>query len=187
MSNLDPSFRIGSQLTEPMRTHLKLSRREAKAEALRLLARVGIVDPHRVYRSYPHQISGGMAQRVLIAGAVSCNPDLLIADEPTTALDVTVQADVLDLIRDLQAERGMAVILVTHNFGVVADLCDRVAVMRQGESSKRQKLRELFASPQDSYTRILLASTLEGGEGRTPLSSTGATTAASETDKAGKQ
>lgn len=165
MSNLDPAFRIGSQLTEPMRHHLKLSSREAKAEALKLLARVGIPDPERVYRSYPHQISGGMAQRVLIAGAVSCNPDLLIADEPTTALDVTVQADVLDLIRSLQEERGMGVLLVTHNFGVVADLCDRVAVMRNGEIVEVADVEDLFAKPQNDYTRLLLDSALDSTVG----------------------
>jgi peptide/nickel transport system permease protein len=161
MSNLDPAFKIGSQLIEPMRHHLKLTSREAKAEALRLLVRVGIPDPLRVYNSYPHQVSGGMAQRVLIAGAVSCNPVLLIADEPTTALDVTVQADVLDLIRSLQAERGMGVILVTHNFGVVADICDRVAVMRSGEVVEVADADELFARPQHEYTRMLLDSTLD--------------------------
>ncbi|PPF43299.1 ABC transporter [Pseudoclavibacter sp. AY1F1] len=160
MSNLDPAFRIGFQLTQPMRHHLGLGKNEAKAEALRLLARVGIPDPERLFRSYPHEISGGMAQRVLIAGAVSCNPDLLIADEPTTALDVTVQADVLELIRDLQAERGMGVIIVTHNFGVVADICDRVAVMRSGEIVEVAEVNELFARPQHEYTRSLLASTL---------------------------
>ncbi|PPG27680.1 dipeptide/oligopeptide/nickel ABC transporter permease/ATP-binding protein [Pseudoclavibacter sp. RFBB5] len=160
MSNLDPAFRIGFQLTQPMRHHLGLGKNEAKAEALRLLARVGIPDPERLFRSYPHEISGGMAQRVLIAGAVSCNPDLLIADEPTTALDVTVQADVLELIRDLQAERGMGVIIVTHNFGVVADICDRVAVMRSGEIVEVAEVTELFARPQHEYTRSLLASTL---------------------------
>lgn len=160
MSNLDPAFRIGFQLTEPMRHHLGLSRRDARAEAIRLLARVGIPDPERLYRSYPHEVSGGMAQRVLIAGAISCNPELLIADEPTTALDVTVQADVLELIRSLQAERGMGVILVTHNFGVVADLCDRVAVMRSGEIVEVADVDELFARPRHEYTRMLLDSTL---------------------------
>lgn len=167
MSNLDPAFRIGSQLTEPMRHHLKLSTREAKAEALKLLARVGIPDPERVYRSYPHQVSGGMAQRVLIAGAVSCNPDLLIADEPTTALDVTVQADVLDLIRSLQAERGMGVVIVTHNFGVVADLCDRVAVMRDGGIVEVADVADLFENPQNDYTRLLLDSALESTSRKT--------------------
>ncbi|KQQ85106.1 MULTISPECIES: dipeptide/oligopeptide/nickel ABC transporter permease/ATP-binding protein [Micrococcaceae] len=161
MSNLDPAFRIGSQLTEPMRHHLGISAKTAKEEALKLLARVGIPDPERVFKSYPHQVSGGMAQRVLIAGAVSCNPELLIADEPTTALDVTVQADVLDLIRSLQAERGMGVVLVTHNFGVVADLCDQVAVMRNGEIVEVAEVTELFTNPREEYTRLLLDSALD--------------------------
>ena len=161
MSNLDPAFRIGSQLTEPMQHHLGISAKDAKDEALKLLARVGIPDPERVFKSYPHQVSGGMAQRVLIAGAVSCNPELLIADEPTTALDVTVQADVLDLIRSLQAERGMGVVLVTHNFGVVADLCDQVAVMRNGEIIEVAPVNDLFANPREEYTRLLLDSALD--------------------------
>jgi peptide/nickel transport system permease protein len=161
MSNLDPSCRIGSQLVGPMRHHLGLSRAAGKAEALRLLSRVGIPDPDRVFTAYPHQISGGMAQRVLIAGAISCNPDLLIADEPTTALDVTVQAEVLDLIRELQAERQMGVVLVTHNFGVVADLCDTVAVMQSGQIVETAPVAELFRAPRHEYTRMLLAATLE--------------------------
>jgi peptide/nickel transport system permease protein len=161
MSNLDPSFRIGSQLVEPMRHHLGLARAQARARALALLERVGIPEPVRVFDSYPHQVSGGMAQRVLIAGAVSCDPDLLIADEPTTALDVTVQAEVLDLIRELQSERAMGVVLVTHNFGVVADLCDTVAVMQSGEIVEAAPAGQLFAAPQHQYTRMLLASTLE--------------------------
>ncbi|SDO70188.1 peptide/nickel transport system permease protein [Klenkia soli] len=169
MSNLDPSFRIGSQLTEPMRHHLGLSKAEAKAKAIQLLDRVGIVDPARVFDSYPHQISGGMAQRVLIAGALSCDPDLLIADEPTTALDVTVQAEVLDLVRDLQAERDLGVLLVTHDFGVVADLCDTVTVMRAGEVVESAAAAQLFADPQHEYTRSLLAATLEGGPARAAL------------------
>jgi peptide/nickel transport system permease protein len=161
MSNLDPSFRIGTQLTEPIRHHLKLSRSAARRKALDLLERVGITDPERVYAAYPHQISGGMAQRVLIAGAVSCDPDLLIADEPTTALDVTVQADVLDLMRSLQSEREMGMILVTHNFGVVADICDRVAVMQTGQIVEAAPAAQLFDNPQHPYTRMLLDSTLE--------------------------
>ncbi|MGY1625013.1 dipeptide/oligopeptide/nickel ABC transporter permease/ATP-binding protein [Geodermatophilus sp. SYSU D00965] len=169
MSNLDPSFRIGTQLTEPMRHHLGLSRAAARAEALRLLARVGIKDPQRVFDSYPHQVSGGMAQRVLIAGAVSCDPDLLIADEPTTALDVTVQAEVLDLIRELQAERGLGVVLVTHDFGVVADLCDTVAVMQSGRIVEAAPVGRLFAAPQHEYTRMLLAATLEDSPARQAL------------------
>ncbi|MFJ9582399.1 dipeptide/oligopeptide/nickel ABC transporter permease/ATP-binding protein [Streptomyces acidicola] len=169
MSNLDPCFRIGSQLVEPMRGHLGLSRAEARTKALDLLARVGIPDPERVFRSYPHQISGGMAQRVLIAGAVSCDPQLLIADEPTTALDVTVQAEVLDLMRSLQQERHMGMILVTHDFGVVADICDRVAVMQKGRIVETAPARQIFAAPDHAYTRMLLDSTLEGGPARGAL------------------
>lgn len=169
MSNLDPAFTVGHQLVEPLRTVLKLSRTEARARALELLARVGIPDPARTFAAYPHEISGGMAQRVLIAGAVSCDPELLIADEPTTALDVTVQAEVLDLLRDLRAERDMTVLLVTHNFGVVADICDRVAVMRSGRVVEHRDTAGVFASPESPYTRTLLESTLEGAPLRTPL------------------
>jgi len=169
MSNLDPLFRIGNQLCEPMQVVLGLSYKAAEAKALALLERVGIVDPRRVFASYPHQISGGMAQRVLIAGALSCDPELLIADEPTTALDVTVQAEILDLIRDLQAERNLGVLLVTHNFGVVADLCDRVAVMRGGEIVEISAVKDIFANPQHDYTRSLLAATLEDAPLRPPL------------------
>lgn len=161
MSNLDPSFRIGFQLTEPMRAVLGISEAEAKKRALALLARVGLPDPLRAFNAYPHEISGGMAQRVLIAGAVSCDPDLLIADEPTTALDVTVQAEVLQLLRDLKEEFHMSVILVTHNFGVVADSCDRVAVMRDGRVVEVNEVHALFADPQHDYTKMLLGSTLE--------------------------
>ncbi|MFG2376462.1 dipeptide/oligopeptide/nickel ABC transporter permease/ATP-binding protein [Streptomyces sp. NPDC048504] len=170
MSNLDPCFRIGSQLVEPMRKHLGISRSEARTKALELLARVGIPDPERVFTSYPHQVSGGMAQRVLIAGAVSCDPQLLIADEPTTALDVTVQAEVLDLMRSLQQEREMGMILVTHDFGVVADICDRVAVMQTGRIVETAPVEKIFASPEHAYTRMLLDSTLEGGPARGALS-----------------
>ncbi|HEV7964212.1 MAG TPA: dipeptide/oligopeptide/nickel ABC transporter permease/ATP-binding protein [Actinoplanes sp.] len=169
MSNLDPSFRIGSQLVEPIRQHLKLSARQARERALGLLERVGIADPARVFAAYPHQISGGMAQRVLIAGAVSCDPDLLIADEPTTALDVTVQAEVLDLMRSLQRERQMGMILVTHDLGVVADLCDRVAVMQTGRIVETAPAAQLFADPQHPYTRMLLDSTLEGAKPRSAV------------------
>lgn len=161
MSNLDPSFRIGWQLVEPMMAVLGISKAEATERALALLARVGLPNPERVFRSYPHHISGGMAQRVLIAGAVSCKPDLLIADEPTTALDVTVQAEFLELMRDLQAEYGMTVIIVTHNFGVVADMCDRVAVMRNGMVVETAEATKLFAAPEHEYTKMLLDSVLE--------------------------
>jgi len=169
MSNLDPAFTIGSQLTEPMRIALGISRAEAKDRALKLLERVGIPDPARAFAAYPHQVSGGMAQRVLIAGAVSCNPDLLIADEPTTALDVTVQAEVLDLLRDLQAEFSMGVLIVTHNFGVVADLCDRVSVMSGGRIVETGPARSIFADPRHPYTKSLFEAILEDSAPREPL------------------
>jgi len=169
MSNLDPTFTLGFQLVEPMRRHLKLSKAAAKTRALDLLDRVGITDPKRTFDAYPHEVSGGMAQRVLIAGAVSCDPELLIADEPTTALDVTVQAEVLDLLRSLQSERSMGVMLVTHNFGVVADLCDRVSVMQHGRVVEHGTVTQIFDAPLHPYTQMLLESTLEGGPARTPL------------------
>ncbi|MBX3078712.1 MAG: dipeptide/oligopeptide/nickel ABC transporter permease/ATP-binding protein [Cryobacterium sp.] len=162
MSNLDPAFTIGHQLTRPIRAVLGVSAAEARERALELLHTVGIVDPKRTFAAYPHEVSGGMAQRVLIAGAVSCEPELLIADEPTTALDVTVQAEVLNLLRELQADRQMAVLLVTHNFGVVADLCDRVAVMQNGRLVEAGEVRGLLRAPQHPYTKNLLAAMLEG-------------------------
>jgi peptide/nickel transport system permease protein len=166
MSNLDPSFTVGSQLIEPMRVKLGLSKADAKTRALELLARVGIPNPKRTYASYPHQLSGGMAQRVLIAGAISCGPDLLIADEATTALDVTVQAEVLDVLRDLQSEMHMAVLLITHNFGVVADLCDCVSVMKTGRIVERGPIRDVFRNPKHQYTRELLNAILRDVEPR---------------------
>lgn len=167
MSNLDPSYRVGAQLVEGVRATLGISAREATQRILELLERVGIADPRRTFDSYPHQISGGMAQRVLIAGAVASRPRLLIADEPTTALDVTVQAEILDLLRDLQAELDMAVLLVTHNFGVVADVCDRIAVMQRGRIVETGSVRELFANPQHEYTQMLLGAILDESTVRT--------------------
>ncbi len=169
MSNLDPSFTIGSQLVEPLRKSLGLSKKDATDKALALLERVGIPNPKRTFAAYPHEVSGGMAQRVLIAGAVSTDPDLIIADEPTTALDVTVQAEVLDLLRDLQAERHMALLLVTHNFGVVADLCDRVSVMQQGLIVETGPVRAIFGHAEHPYTRSLLGAILDEGPARPPL------------------
>jgi ABC-type dipeptide/oligopeptide/nickel transport system ATPase component/ABC-type dipeptide/oligopeptide/nickel transport system permease subunit len=166
MSNLDPAFKIGYQLVRPMTQVLGISKAEAKTKALALLETVGINNPLRVFNSYPHEISGGMAQRVLIAGAVSCEPDLLIADEPTTALDVTVQAEVLDLLRDLQSRTGMGMVLVTHNFGVVADLADRVVVMQYGRVVETGDVRSILRNPQKEYTKELLSSMLEG---KTPM------------------
>lgn len=161
MSNLDPSFTLGSQLVEPLTKRVGMSKRDATAHSLELFRRVGLTDPRRIFRSYPHEISGGMAQRVLIAGAIATDPELVIADEPTSSLDVTVQAEILELLRDLQRERGMGMILVTHSLGVVADLCNRVAVMRSGEIVETASVDDLFGSPQHEYTRTLLASTLE--------------------------
>jgi ABC-type dipeptide/oligopeptide/nickel transport system ATPase component len=178
MSNLDPSFTIGYQLVEPMRVCLGISKKEATDRALALLARVGIPNPQRTFDAYPHQVSGGMAQRVLIAGSVSCEPDLLIADEPTTALDVTVQAEVLDLLRSLQAEMNMGVILVTHNFGVVADICDRVSVMRGGRVVETGPVRSIFYHPEHEYTRKLLGDILQEEEPRGPLVTPGTATTA---------
>lgn len=167
MSNLDPSYRVGAQLVEGVRSTLGISKKEAKARVLALLKRCGITDPLRTFDSYPHQISGGMAQRVLIAGAVASRPKLLIADEPTTALDVTVQAEILDLLRDLQAELGMAILLVTHNFGVVADLCDRIVVMKRGTVVEAGTAIEIFTNPQDDYTKMLLGAILDDETVRT--------------------
>ncbi|GAA3342095.1 dipeptide/oligopeptide/nickel ABC transporter permease/ATP-binding protein [Curtobacterium pusillum] len=166
ISNLDPNFTIGHQLVRPMVKLLGISRPEARRRALELLRTVGINDPDRTFAAYPHEVSGGMAQRVLIAGAVSCNPDLLIADEPTTALDVTVQAEVLDLLRRLQAEYRMGVVVVTHNFGVVADICDRVVVMQNGSLVEAGDVRSILRTPKDPYTENLLGALLEG---KTPM------------------
>jgi ABC-type dipeptide/oligopeptide/nickel transport system ATPase component/ABC-type dipeptide/oligopeptide/nickel transport system permease subunit len=166
MSNLDPNFRVGYQLVRPMVKILGISKKEAKQRVLKLLDMVGIVNPERVFKAYPHEVSGGMAQRILIAGAISCEPDLLIADEPTTALDVTVQAEVLDLLRDLQKRLGMGMVLVTHNFGVVADLADKIVVMQYGKIVESGDVRTILRSPQHPYTQVLLSSMLED---KTPM------------------
>ncbi|MEU1178641.1 dipeptide/oligopeptide/nickel ABC transporter permease/ATP-binding protein [Streptomyces sp. NPDC005820] len=158
MSNLDSCFTVGAQLTYGLRAVKDITKREAEQELLALLARVGIKNPERVFGQYPHEISGGMAQRVLICGAIASGPDLIVADEPTTALDVTVQAEVLELLRELRDERGLAVILVTHNLGVVADLCDRVSVMKDGHIVERSDVDALFEAPAEAYTRELLSS-----------------------------
>jgi len=158
MSNLDPSFTIGAQLVQALRAASPMSKSEARGRLSELLVKVGITDPQRVMALYPHEISGGMAQRVLICGAIAPNPDILIADEPTTALDVTVQAEVLDVLRGLVRERGLAMLLVTHNLGVVADLCDTVSVMKDGAIVERGAVGDIFERPQEQYTRELLAS-----------------------------
>ncbi|SDZ48199.1 dipeptide/oligopeptide/nickel ABC transporter permease/ATP-binding protein [Herbiconiux ginsengi] len=156
--SLNPGFRVGWQLAEVVRNHTGLSRRAAKARVLQLLQQVELRDPEQVLRRYPHELSGGMAQRVVIARALAGEPRLLIADEPTTALDVTIQAEILNLLRRLVAERGMSMILITHDWGVVADVCDRAIVMYAGEVVERGVIDELFAAPLHPYTKGLLAS-----------------------------
>jgi oligopeptide/dipeptide ABC transporter ATP-binding protein len=158
MTSLNPVIRVGEQIAEPLRHHLGLSRREAAKRAVGLLEEVGIPDPAERARSHPHTLSGGMRQRVMIAMAIACGPKLLIADEPTTALDVTVQAQILDLLRDLQARSGMAILFVTHDLGVVAEIADRVAVLYAGKIVEEASATNLFASPRMPYTRGLLAS-----------------------------
>jgi len=169
MSNLDPNFTIGYQLTRPLVKVLGKSKAEARERALQLLEVVGINDPKRTFDAYPHEISGGMAQRVLIAGAVSCDPDLLIADEPTTALDVTVQAEILDLLRDMQSRFDLGVLLVTHNFGVVADICDRVVVMQTGAVVESGTTSQIIHQPTQPYTKDLLSAMLAGTAPMTTL------------------
>jgi len=169
MVALDPSFTVGSQLVEPLRRHRPGSRREARRRAIELLSMVGIPQPEAIFRSYPHQLSGGMAQRVGIAIALTGEPELLIADEPTTALDVTVQGEILDLLRSLQTELGMSLILVTHNLGVVADICDRALVMYAGQIVEEGTVDDLFERPRHPYTEGLLRSDPELGEIGAPL------------------
>jgi peptide/nickel transport system permease protein len=166
-SNLDPCETVGLQLMAPLQHHLKYSKTKAYAESVSMLTRVGIREPEHVMRLYPHEISGGMAQRVLIAGAIACGAELIIADEPTTALDVTVQAEILELLRSLQRERGLSMLLITHNLGVVADICNRVAVMRAGRLAEMGDAEAVLTMPQHPYTRALMASSLESAPVRT--------------------
>ena len=154
---LNPVFTVGWQLAEGMRAHGNVSKQQARRRAIEMLTKVGIDDAARRVNDYPHQFSGGQKQRIVIAMALTLEPDVIIADEPTTALDVTVQAEILELLRDLRAEFGTAIVLITHNMGVVADLADRVAVMYNGEVVETAPVRELFASPQHPYTKKLLA------------------------------
>ena len=158
MTSLNPFLSVEEQLAEVGVLHLGLTRPQAVARAVELLARVGISDPARRIRAYPHEFSGGMRQRVMIAMALLCDPAVLIADEPTTALDVTIQAQILDLLRELQRERGMAVVLVTHDLGVVAGVADRVVVMYAGQVVEEAPTPALFARPSHPYTSALLRS-----------------------------
>ena len=166
MSSLNPCFTVGFQLTEALRVHEGLGRAEARRRAIGLLDQVGIPAPAGRLGAFPHQLSGGMCQRVMIAMAIACNPKLLIADEPTTALDVTIQAQILDLLLSLQRERGMALTLITHDMGVIAETVDRVLVQYAGQQVEAQPVGQLFAHPMHPYTAALLAALPERAQGK---------------------
>jgi peptide/nickel transport system ATP-binding protein len=164
MTSLNPVYTVGDQVGEAVRLHQKKSKAEARAIAIEMFKLVGIPSPHERIDAYPHQLSGGMRQRVMIAMALACKPDLLIADEPTTALDVTIQAQILALLKGLQREMGMSILLITHDLGVVAETCDEVVVMYAGRVVEQAETKTLFASPRHHYTAGLLASVPgEGG------------------------
>ncbi len=156
MTSLNPVFTVGYQLSEPLRRHMGLSKKAARARAIELLELVGIPDPAQRLADFPHQFSGGMRQRVMIAIALACDPQVLIADEPTTALDVTIQAQILELIKELRHKLGMAIIWITHDLGVIAGIADRVMVMYGGQIVEQAPVKELFADPRHPYTRALL-------------------------------
>ena len=158
MSSLNPAFTIGDQIAEVLLNHRKFSKKRARTHAIEMLRRVRIPEPERRYDDYPHRLSGGMRQRAMIAMALACEPKLLIADEPTTALDVTIQAQILDLMRSLREETGTAIILITHDLGVIAELADDVAVMYAGRIVEHASVERLFAEPQHPYTVGLLGS-----------------------------
>jgi dipeptide transport system ATP-binding protein len=164
-TSLNPCFTIGFQLTETLRLHEGMDRKAARKRAIDLLEQVGIPSPESRLSAYPHQLSGGMNQRVMIAMAIACNPRLLIADEPTTALDVTIQAQILDLLLNLQKERGMGLVLITHNMGVVAETAQRVVVMYAGQIMEERSAASLFESPQHPYTAALLSALPERSDG----------------------
>ncbi|MED1954073.1 ABC transporter ATP-binding protein [Brevibacillus centrosporus] len=158
MSSLDPVYRVGEQLVETLRTHTKISKKDARHKAVELLRLVGIPSPEKRVHDYPHQMSGGMRQRVMIALAICCDPKLLLADEPTTALDVTVQDQVLSLMKEIQQRLGMAILIVTHNLGVVAEMCDRVVVLYAGKVMETAVTTDLFQTPRHAYTLGLIHS-----------------------------
>lgn len=158
MSSLNPVYKVGSQIMEMIHSHEKISRKEAHERAIDMLRLVGIPRPDKVVNEYPHQLSGGMRQRVMIAMALACGPEILIADEPTTALDVTIQAQILDLMKDIQEKLGMSIILITHDLGVVAEICERVIVMYAGEIVEEATVLDLFNQPLHPYTKGLLNS-----------------------------
>ena len=168
-TSLNPCFTVGFQLAETLKLHLGMDSRAAHRRSIELLEQVGIPAPESRLKSYPHQMSGGMNQRVMIAMAIACNPKLLIADEPTTALDVTIQAQILDLLRSLQKDRGMALVLITHNMGVVSQMAQRIAVMYAGQIMEERPANDLFATPRHPYTEALMAAMPERSDGRSRL------------------
>ncbi|SEE13339.1 dipeptide transport system ATP-binding protein [Rhizobiales bacterium GAS191] len=169
MSSLNPCFTVGFQLSEALKTHLDIDKPARRARCIELLDEVGITDPARRLSTFPHQLSGGMSQRVMIAMALACKPKLLIADEPTTALDVTIQAQILDLLRRLKDETGMGLVIITHDMGVVAETADRVIVQYAGEQVEKQTTRDLFREPRHPYTAALLAALPERAAGKQEL------------------
>jgi oligopeptide transport system ATP-binding protein len=156
MTSLNPVFTVGNQVMETLRRHMNMNKKQAFARAVELMELVGIPDAARRMKDYPHQFSGGMRQRVMIAIALSCDPEVLIADEPTTALDVTIQAQIIELVKELRTKLGMAIVWITHDLGVIAGIADRVIVMYAGQVVEQAPVKELFANPQHPYTRALL-------------------------------
>ncbi|MEG9883534.1 MAG: ABC transporter ATP-binding protein [Hyphomicrobiales bacterium] len=165
VASLNPCFTVGFQLNETLKTHTSLNRSRRKARVIELLRAVGIPDPETRVKSFPHQLSGGQCQRVMIAMAIACSPKLLIADEPTTALDVTIQRQILDLLIELQRDSGMGIILITHDMGVVAETADRVIVQYNGRKREEADVLTLFENPRDAYTRALLRALPENATG----------------------
>ena len=165
VASLNPCFTVGFQIEEVLRFHMKMDRKTRRARAIELLEQVGIGDAEQRLRSFPHQMSGGQCQRVMIAMAIACNPKLLIADEPTTALDVTIQKQILDLLVGLQAQHGMGLIMITHNIGVVAETADRVIVQYRGHKMEESDVLTLFEAPKSNYTRALLSALPENATG----------------------
>ena len=174
MTSLNPTYTIGHQLMEGILLHTNRNAKQAKERAIEMLKLVGVNEPEKRLKQYPHQLSGGMRQRIMIAMALSCEPDLLIADEPTTALDVTIQAQILELMRSLQKEMGMAIMMITHDLGVVAQMCDEVIVMYAGSICEQGTVDEIFYNPRHAYTRGLLRSvpTLDSGDTLHPIAGT---------------
>ncbi|MEQ1770055.1 MAG: ABC transporter ATP-binding protein [Devosia sp.] len=165
VASLNPCFPVGFQISETLRFHLGMDKPTRRARAIELLAQVGITNPEEALTRFPHQMSGGQCQRVMIAMAIACNPKLLIADEPTTALDVTIQKQILDLLVRLQADNGMALIMITHNIGVVAETADRVIVQYKGHKMEESDVLTLFTAPKSGYTRALLSALPENATG----------------------